>query len=76
MLDYNIFMIPLTYIGQQCSVDNLPDFRDLEKGPSRDKFQAIVPAFTFQCSGRVTEWRACVQPGGDSNEQYYIQFQV
>ena len=41
-----------------------------------DRFQAIVPAYTFQCSGRVTEWRACVQPGGSDNEQYYIQFQV
>ena len=44
--------------------------------PDNDRFQAIVPAYTFQCSGRVTEWRACVQPGGNSSEQYYIQFQV
>ena len=35
-----------------------------------------MPAYRFQCSGRVTEWRACVQPGGFSSEQYYIQFQV
>ena len=41
-----------------------------------DRLQAIVPAYTFQCSGRVTEWRACVQPGGRNDEQYYIQFQV
>ena len=34
-----------------------------------------MPAYRFQCSGRVTEWRACVQPGS-SSEQYYIQFQV
>ena len=39
-------------------------------------FQAIVPTYTFQCSGRVTEWRVCLQPGGSSSEQYYIQFQV
>ena len=44
--------------------------------PNRDKFQAIVPAYTFQCPGRVTEWRACVKPGGGSKERYYIQFQV
>ena len=44
--------------------------------PDRDRFQAIVPAYTFQCSGRVTEWRACAQPGGMNREQYYIQFQV
>ena len=34
-----------------------------------------MPAYRFQCSGRVTEWGACVQPGA-SSEQYYIQFQV
>ena len=48
----------------------------MRKSPARDGFQAIVPAYRFQCSGRVTEWRACVHPGGSSNEQYYIQFQV
>ena len=76
-------MMLLTRTGQQCSVDNLPFFEDLrERGlpggdirPGRDRFQAIVPAYTFQCSGRVTEWRACVEQGR-SNEQYYIQFQV
>ena len=35
-----------------------------------------MPAYRFQCSGRVTEWRACVEPGSMSKEQYYIQFQV
>ena len=64
----------------QCGVDNLPSpFRDRRNNdprsevPDRDRFQAIVPAYTFQCSGSVTEWRACVQPGGTSREQYYIQ---
>ena len=66
----------------QCSVDKLAPFLDIHVGPGseiipdRDRFQAIVPAYTFQCSGRVTVWRACVQPGGSSNDQYYIQFQV
>ena len=45
------------------------------RSPECDRFQAIVPAYRFQCSGRVKEWGACVQPGGD-NEEYYIQFQV
>ena len=35
-----------------------------------------MPAYRFQCSGRVTEWGACVQPGKMPSEQYYIQFQV
>ena len=52
------------------------DADDRDSAPDRDRFQAIVPAYTFQCSGRVTEWRACVQPGGSSSQQYYIQFQV
>ena len=63
--------------GQECSVDRLPPFGDSidQDTPDRDRFQAIVPAYTFQCSGRVTEWRACVQPGG-GGERYYIEFQV
>ena len=45
--------------------------------PDRDQFQAIVQDYAFQCTGRVTEWGACIQPGGTRNrEQYYIQFQV
>ena len=63
---------------QQCSIDSLPEFGDTTNDtPDRDRFQAIVPAYTFQCTGRyrVTEWMACVlRNGGD--EQYYIQFQV
>ena len=73
--------IALTCAGQQqqCSVDRLPVFGDRDRGrdsPNHDRFQAIVPAYTFQCSGKVTEWRACVHPSGMDNEQYYIQFQV
>ena len=63
----------------QCSVRNLPVFEDTSprRSPDRDQFQAIVPDYVFRCSGRVTEWGACVQPGGSFNiEQYYIQFQV
>ena len=64
--------------GLQCSVDNLPPFgtMDFRDAPEDDRFQAIVPGYTFQCSGRVTEWKACVQPGGSSRCQFYIQFQV
>ena len=71
--------VVLTCAGQQqqCSVDRLPVFGDtfFRDSPEGERFQAIVPAYTFQCSGKVTEWRACVSPGG-KNEQYYIQFQV
>ena len=62
----------------ECSVHRLPEFgstHDRDK-PQYDKFQALVPAYKFQCSGKVTEWKACVEPGGKIDEQYYIQFQV
>ena len=63
---------------QQCGVVHLPAFGDRRRdsdSPPDDRFQAIVPAYTFNCTGRVAEWRACVQPGG-RDERYYIQFQV
>ena len=63
---------------QQCSIDSLPPFGDTTNDrPDRDRFQAIVPAYSFQCTGsyRVTEWMACVERHG-SYAQYYIQFQV
>ena len=42
---------------QQCSVDRLPVFGDTDDRdrPGIDRFQAIVPDYTLQCSGRVTE---------------------
>ena len=63
---------------QQCSVNNLLAFESsrFRDRPRTDRFQAIVPAYTFQCTGRVTEWRACVSPGISTRQQYYIQFQV
>ena len=66
------------FAALQCSVDNLPPFGDTSprNRPGRDRFQTIVPAYEFQCSGRVTEWGACVRPGGQMREQFYIQFQV
>ena len=68
----------LCLAGLQCSVDNLPPFGDPDHrvAPNRDKFQAIVPAYTFQCSGRVTEWKACINPGANTHDRYYIRFQV
>ena len=66
---------------QQCDVANLPAFGDrrgdddfLGRSPD-DRLQAIVPPYTFNCTGRVTEWRACMDLGG-GGERYYIQFQV
>ena len=62
---------------QQCSIDSLPPFGDSGNNRPDRRFQAIVPAYTFQCTGRyrVTEWMACVVRSGGS-QQYYIQFQV
>ena len=71
------------YAGQQqCDVNDLPAFGDSTRdseyiGSQRnaDRLQTIIPAYTFTCTGRVTEWRACVDSGATS-ERYYIQFQV
>ena len=80
MIVHEYLLQPCTVLSpaaRERSVDNLPDFEDQSprSRPDLDEFQAIVPDYTFQCSGRVTEWGACVQPGGN-REQYYIQFQV
>ena len=40
-----------------------------------DRIQAIIPAYTFTCHGRVVQWGACVQSGG-GGERYDIDFQV
>ena len=46
------------------------DSRDFDPGrPPDDKLQAIVPALSFTCTGKVTD-----QGGG--GERYYFQFQV
>ena len=74
-------MISFAGLQQQCGVTNLPPFRDsrddpgIVSSPYDSGLQALVPAYTFNCTGRVTEWRACVEPGG-GGERYYIQFQV
>ena len=62
----------LTYSGwqQQCNINRLPEFGDRDDRddtPDHDRFQAIVPAYSFNCSGRVTEWGACVDPGRSSS---------
>ena len=67
---------------QECSLNNLPDFGDRSDSnfnypgrPPNDRLQAIVPALNFTCAGRVTQWRACVDPG-NTLSKYYMQFQV
>ena len=63
--------------GGQCSAENLPrEFDDADGAPNHDQFLAIVPDYRIQCSGKVTEWRACAQPAMAKRDQYYIQFQV
>ena len=63
-------------------MNNLPYFVDRSRfnfnylgRPPNDRLQAIIPALSFTCAGRVTEWRACVDHGND-NARYYMQFQV
>ena len=76
------FWISLTE-QRHCGVDNLPPYGDQRRSsdpeflgkPPDDRLQALVPAYTFNCTGRVTEWKACVEQGGEK-ERYYIQFQI
>ena len=74
-------MISFAALQQQCGVANLPPFRDSRNDPgivsipNDSGLQSLVPAYTFNCTGRVTEWKACMEPGG-GGERYYIQFQV
>ena len=62
-------------------MNNLPVFGDSRKlniyvnRTTNDRLQAIVPALDFTCTGKVTQWRACVDPGRGL-ARYYMQFQV
>ena len=57
-------------------LQNIPDFKDYSDGTHLlARTEAIVPAYTFNCSGVLTEWGAYVKPG-DPVQTYYIQFQV
>ena len=72
-------------IPQFCSspVANIPVFQDQRDNPDQrdriplepDRIQAIIPAYTFTCHGRVVQWGACVERGG-GGERYDIDFQV
>ena len=60
-----------------CSARNLPDFEDYDsKGENRlpESIQAIIPQYSFDCSGTVTGWGAFVQGGANDAER--IDFQV
>ena len=79
---YECFVLCNHYTEQQqCSVNNLPVFGDSRKlniyldRPTNDRLQAIVPALSFTCTGRVTQWSACMDLGGVM-ARYYMQFQV
>ena len=71
----------LTNILASCAANSqcpqgLPLFGDRDpNSPLPDKIQAILPTYTFTCSGPVVQWGACVQPRGN-DERYDIYFQV
>ena len=69
-------MVSLNTGQQKCNVGKLPPFNGKcsVQHDIHDRFQlqAIVPAYTFNCSGIVTKWRACVQNAGS----YFIYFQI
>ena len=61
--------------NSQCP-QGLPLFGDRDPhNELPDNIQAILPTYTFTCSGPVVQWGACVQPQGPP-ERYDIYFQV
>ena len=58
-------------------MNNTPPFGDQDPRIPLplDRIQAIIPAYTFSCHGRVVQWGACVQRGGVA-QRYDIDFQV
>ena len=80
--ELNKILHSLPVIAQSCSVNNLPTFQSIEDGGGSpnfdfDQLQVIVPSYTFNCHGRVVQWGACVQPGGNPNNHIYeLEFQV
>ena len=63
-----------------CSARNLPDFINYEdsKGDYRlpRNIQAIIPQYSFDCSGTVTGWGAFVRGGPGEDNAERIDFQV
>ena len=54
-------------------------FEDQDGRPhiDTDKLQFIIPSYTFNCHGRVVQYGACVQPGGNpDNDLYELELQV
>ena len=66
--------------AQQClhtekGVNTGTPFRDDSNSPTLPTgSQAIIKTYMFRCCGRITEWRAFVEPGGPT--RYSISFQV
>ena len=79
ILKVNKVLISLPVIAQSCSVNNLPTFENQNERPhiDTDEVQVIVPSYTFNCPGRVVQYGACVQPGGNSERDLYeLELQV
>ncbi len=77
------FIVSPTLLGPtgvwSCPPANIPSFGDTQ--PPRTELsgpvQALVLDYTFSCYGNVTMWGACVQSGGNvNNDRYDIWFEV
>ena len=64
-------------VSLACDLQGLPPLVDdhRSRDPSEELVNILVPSYQFSCHGRVTNWAACVDPGGD-RERYDIRFQV
>ena len=69
-------VILYTHAAESCSLQNIPQFESqgLSGSQSLGNIQAIVPNYTFSCTGSVVQWGACIQVGDE--QEYTIEFQV
>ena len=60
--------------------DRLPNFGDPGNNAPRievNPIQVIIKSYQFHCCGKVGEWRAYIEPGGDMYDRLYtIKFQI
>ena len=69
--------VPLSVHSQDC-LQNTPVYGNKGGGgvPRLENDNLyLIPAYTFSCHGNVTQWKACVERGGES-ERYTIVFTV
>ena len=72
-------LLTLVKCQEICGVSDLPPFRDTEHFQREgliNRISAIVPSYTFTCSGVVRRWRAHVERRRNRYDRYELTFSV